>query len=178
MKLDIGCGNKKTEGCTGMDCKALPSVDIVHDMDVFPWPISEDSVEEIYATHYLEHSGNIIACLEEIYRIAKNGCLINIRVPHYASDNFNTDLTHKVAFGYRSFNYFAVNESSEYNFYSDIKFEILERKLKFMGPNVRFNPFKIIGLEFLVNKIPRLYERFFVYLLTAQEIIFKLKVVK
>lgn len=43
VKLDIGCGGNKQEGFIGMDKRELPGVDIIHDLEVFPWCIPTDS---------------------------------------------------------------------------------------------------------------------------------------
>jgi SAM-dependent methyltransferase len=176
--LDIGCGRSKTSGCTGIDRVRLPGVDIVHDLDQFPWPFPDDEFSIIYANHFLEHVGHILETLAEIHRICMPGGRLIIRVPHYASDNFHTDLTHKVAFGYRSFDHFSINGKTAYDFYVPFKFEILHRRIKFMSPLRRFDPFQIFGVETLVNMFPRVYERFFVYLLPPAEIRFELRVVK
>jgi len=39
MKLDIGCGWSKRAGFVGMDKRNLPGVDIIHDLEIFPYPI-------------------------------------------------------------------------------------------------------------------------------------------
>jgi hypothetical protein len=39
MKLDIACGRHKDLGWVGIDIQALPGVDLVHDLNVHPWPI-------------------------------------------------------------------------------------------------------------------------------------------
>jgi hypothetical protein len=103
---------------------------------------------------------------------------VMIRVPHYASDNYNTDLTHKVRFGYRSFDHFSINGKIAYDFYVPFKFEILDRRIKFMSPLRRLDPFRMLGVEALANLFPRIYERFFVYWLPPAEIQFELRVVK
>ncbi|MDT8384903.1 MAG: class I SAM-dependent methyltransferase [Gammaproteobacteria bacterium] len=176
--LDIGCGKCKTVNCVGVDRVSLEGVDVVHNLDQFPWPFKENSFDVLFSNHFLEHVDDILGTLAEIHRIAKPNARVNVRVPHYASDNFHSDLTHKVAFGYRSFDHFSINERIAYDFYSDFKFEILHRRLKFMGPDVRFDPFKWLGIEALVNLIPRIYERFFVYFLPPVEIQFQLRVIK
>lgn len=176
--LDIGCGRSKTSGCIGIDRVALPGVDIVHDLDQFPWPFPDNKFSIIYANHFLEHVSHILETLAEIHRICKADGRVMIRVPHYASDNFHTDLTHKVAFGYRSFDHFSINGKTTYDFYAPFKFKILHRRIKFMSPLRRFDPFRTLGVETLVNTFPRLYERFFVYWLSPAEIQFELQVVK
>jgi SAM-dependent methyltransferase len=176
--LDIGCGRNKTSGCIGIDRVSLPGVDIVHDLDQFPWPFPNGEFSIIYANHFLEHVSHILETLAEIHRICMPDGSLIVRVPHYASDNFHTDLTHKVAFGYRSFDHFSINGKTAYDFYAPFKFEILRRRIKFMSPLRRFDPFRMLGIETLANLFPRVYERFFVYLLPPAEIQFELRVVK
>lgn len=176
--VDIGCGKQKTVGCIGIDRVRLPGVDVVHDLDTTPWPFLDNQFDVIYSNHYLEHVSNIVATLAEIHRIGKPGGRVKIRVPHYASDNFHSDLTHKVAFGYRSFDHFSVNGKVAYDFYVDFKFEIVSRRIKFMSPSTRFDPFQWLGVEVLVNWFPRIFERFFVYLLPPTELQFELMIIK
>ena len=165
-------------GCIGIDRVALPGVDIVHDLEQFPWPFKDGEFSVIYANHFLEHVRDILGTLAEIHRIGMPDGRVMIRVPHYASDNFHTDLTHKVAFGYRSFDHFSINGKTSYNFYVPFKFEILHRRLKFMSPLRWLDPFRMLGVEALANTFPRVYERFFVYWLSPAEIQFELRVVK
>jgi SAM-dependent methyltransferase len=165
-------------GCTGIDRIALPGVDIVHDLDQFPWPFPNDQFSVIYANHFLEHVSDILGTLGEIHRISVPGGRLIVRVPHYASDNFHTDLTHKIAFCYRSFDHFSINGKTTYDFYVPFKFELLNRRIKFMSPLRRFDPFRLLGIEAIANMFPRIYERFFVYLLSPAEIQFELRIVK
>ena len=41
IRLDIGCGANKAPGFVGMDMRALPGVDIVHDVEQYPWPLPD-----------------------------------------------------------------------------------------------------------------------------------------
>lgn len=54
-KLELACGDRKREGYCGVDVVETPSVDIVHDLTVYPWPFENNSVEEINCEHYVEH---------------------------------------------------------------------------------------------------------------------------
>jgi len=176
-KLDLGCGRKKTEGCIGIDVVQLPGVDIVHNLSNFPWPLETNSFDFIYTNHYLEHVDDIIKTLREIHRISAPNGILKIRVPHYASDNFHSDLTHKVAFGYRSFDHYSINGNIDYDFYVNFKFEILSREIVFyLGRYPNF--FKILGVHFLANKFPRIFERFFCYWIPPIELKFELRVIK
>lgn len=106
MKLDIACGNHKNGlSWTGMDIQPLPGVDIVHDVNLHPWPIESDSVETAHAWHIVEHIPPVcvteygtrfpfINFMNECWRVLKPGALIDIECPHGASDVFLHDPTH------------------------------------------------------------------------------------
>lgn len=182
--LDFGCGEKKIPGCLGVDFINLPNADIIHDLNDMPYPFDDNSFDHIICNHILEHLDNVLLTLNEIHRIAKPNAIIEICVPHYASDNFNTDVTHKTHFSSRSMNYFIINSNFEWNFYTNKKFKLIYSRISFRQnktdyrEKIKFNPFKIIGLESLINIFPRIYERFFVYWLPPSELYWKLMVIK
>lgn len=85
MKLEMGGGVKPLGGdWTNLDM--LPSADITHDLDTAPWPIADDSVNEFYSAHCLEHLKYPLMVFDEISRICKIGAPVEIRVPHPNSD--------------------------------------------------------------------------------------------
>jgi len=55
IKLNLACGDKKKEGFIGIDITETDSTDIIHDLNVYPWPFEDNSVDEIYCSHYIEH---------------------------------------------------------------------------------------------------------------------------
>jgi len=55
IKLDIGCGDNKQPGFVGMDYRDLPGVDIVHNVELFPWPLPDESVILSMCSHLVEH---------------------------------------------------------------------------------------------------------------------------
>lgn len=55
IKLDIGCGENKQDGFVGIDMRASSGVDIVHDLEEFPWPLPDDCVVLAIASHVVEH---------------------------------------------------------------------------------------------------------------------------
>lgn len=182
--LDVGCGTDKVPGAIGIDKLSLPTVDVVHDLDAFPWPFQSDSFSHIVCKHSLNHCSDFVKAIEEIYRIAKPDAVVEILAPHYTSDNYHTDPTHKCSVGIRSMNYFCEEYKFKYNYYSSAKFKMIKRYISFrenktdFRKKTKFNFFNLIGIEILVNLLPRLYERFFCYLLPASEVYFKLKVIK
>lgn len=56
IKLDVGCGeNKAGADFVGMDVRPLEGVDIVHNIEKFPWPLPDESCSLVVASHVLEH---------------------------------------------------------------------------------------------------------------------------
>jgi SAM-dependent methyltransferase len=97
MKLDLGAGKNKKEGFIGVDSIAFEGVDIVHDLTQTPWPFEDNSVDEIHASHFVEHltAPQRIAFVNECYRILKDGAKCTIITPHWASTRAYGDLTHQ-----------------------------------------------------------------------------------
>ncbi len=55
IKLDIGSGDNKNEGFVGIDILPFNGVDIVHDLEKFPWPLPDECTSLAVASHLLEH---------------------------------------------------------------------------------------------------------------------------
>src|SRR5579885_3148933 len=182
--LDVGCGSHKTPSAVGIDQLELTGVDIVHDLNHFPWPLPDNAFDFIVCKHSLNHLSDLVRTMEEIHRVARPRATVYVLAPHYASDNFNTDPTCKFHMGYRTFNYFCDNIPFKYHYYSKCRFEMIERYMSFrecpteLRPKRFANPFRWVGLEQLINRLPRIYERFFVYWLPVSELYFKLRVLK
>jgi ubiquinone/menaquinone biosynthesis C-methylase UbiE len=119
--LDIGCGRNKILGAIGIDRIALPGVDVVHDLNSFPYPFEDNSFDEIYATHVIEHLDSIVRAMEEIYRLAKADAKVVIVTPHYSDYQSWNDPTHKWHLSSYSFRYF--REDYESSYYSNARFE-------------------------------------------------------
>jgi hypothetical protein len=97
-KLNLGCGQNKIAGHVNVDKYDSFQPDVVWDLEVFPWPFDDNSVEEIVMHHSLEHMGASTECflsiMKELYRICAPGAQIRIDVPHPRSDGFAGDPTH------------------------------------------------------------------------------------
>lgn len=106
LKLDLACGSNKVEGFTGVDRVKTKSVDIVHDLEKFPWPFKTDSVDEVVVNHYIEHSSDLFAFMNELHRIMKPGARATITAPYYSSMRAWQDPTHTRAISEATFLYF------------------------------------------------------------------------
>lgn len=96
MKLNIGCGQNKVAGYVNVDRAHAP--DVKCNLEDFPWPWPDSSIEEIRAHHILEHLGKdvdvFIGVMKEMYRVCKGGAKVDIVVPHPRHDDFLNDPTH------------------------------------------------------------------------------------
>ncbi|HLD24571.1 MAG TPA: glycosyltransferase [Patescibacteria group bacterium] len=86
QKLNLGCGNRAKEGYINVDNNPLLKDDgvIMHDLNNIPYPFADDIFEEIRMDHVLEHLDDPLTVLQEVYRIAKNGCKVFVRCPHFS----------------------------------------------------------------------------------------------
>lgn len=112
-ELLIGCGNSRDKrmskqgdppgwsNLTTLDFSADCGPDVVHDLEVLPYPFADNSFDEIHAYEVLEHTGQqgdwrfFFAQFGEFYRILKpNGCMF-ITVPTWNSVWAWGDPSHK-----------------------------------------------------------------------------------
>jgi hypothetical protein len=94
IKLNIACGQNKLDGFIGIDKIKTDATDFILDLETYPWPIDDNSVEEILCSHYLEHVRDLISFVDEIYRIMKQGAKATIIAPYYANMRAFQDPTH------------------------------------------------------------------------------------
>ena len=96
MKLNLGCGENKYVGFINVDKFGTP--DLKHDLEKFPWPWKDNSVDEIRLIHILEHLDKDVdiyfIIFKELYRKCKDVILTTIFVPHFRHDFFFNDPTH------------------------------------------------------------------------------------
>ncbi len=166
MKLNLGCGKNIKEGYINLDKLDSDGVDIVHDLDMFPYPFDDNTFDEIYCSHVLEHVIDLKKVMKEIYRISKPNALIKVKGPYFSSQGAFNNPEHKKFFTWETFGYF-----------SD-KYKIMDRKIFFCSVHnfMQSEKFKIV--DFLINLKPLLYQRLFCWILPASEIHYLLKVEK
>lgn len=109
--LIVGCGikHRKAPGQTTLDIIKASCVDIVHDLNIFPWPFEDNSFTRIAARHVVEHLNSLIDFMNEAWRILTPGGTILIETPLAGGDVDLewADPTHKRCYRIHSFiNYF------------------------------------------------------------------------
>ena len=56
IQLDVGCGaSKQGPEWVGLDLRPLPGVDIAHDVQMYPWPLPDESCIRVVCSHLVEH---------------------------------------------------------------------------------------------------------------------------
>lgn len=170
--LDLGCGNKKRPGAIGIDINPDTDADVVHDLDVFPYPFEDSHFDEVYADNVLEHLSDVIGTMEELHRICKPGALVKVIVPYFRSRWAFIDPTHRHFFTVDSMSYFDPEHvhSRLYNY----------SKARFRTEGIVFNE-TIQARRLLArfaNRWPLRYEVRLSHLMPLDDLTFYLRVVK
>jgi SAM-dependent methyltransferase len=177
--FDLGCGGHKVPGALGIDSKALPGVDLVHDLQAVPYPLPDDCADEVHLYHVLEHFSDPLPVLQEVWRIARPRARVLIRTPHYSGRYAWIDPTHRRAFTSESFHYFGENG---YSYYTWARFHVVQVRLKyFLEEHLWPRPHRLFGqaVQWLLDRHPTFSERFLCYLVGGiDELQVSLEVVK
>ena len=165
MKLDLGCGNTKREGAFGVDHKYFKGVNLVHDLNVYPYLITRESYDDVLLDNSLEHINDTVKTMEEIHRILEPGGRVVIKVPYYRSV-FAIDPTHKQYFNSFSFDYFDPEKDYYKYGYSDARFRVA---------HVEFDTdFRWSLVKWFANRWPVKYETRLSHLFPLRELTFTL----
>lgn len=108
--LDIACGANKQppvagQEWVGMDIQKLAGVNVVHDINIHPWPFPDECVRRSLASHIIEHIPPVVVeqgrtrfllieFMDEVWRITKPEGQLAIAYPHGSSQGFLQDPTH------------------------------------------------------------------------------------
>ncbi len=152
--LDIGCGINKVPNTVGIDIDKNSHADIIHDLNVFPYPIADNTFDMVYAKHIIEHVDDPKGFLTEIHRVLKKGGRAFVETPHFSSYVAYSEPQHKLFYSYFLFT----------NLLRGINFKIIKQEITF------YKTFRLFGIKFLANRNPRDYERFWTYLFPAENV--------
>lgn len=131
INLDIGGGYNPHPGYVNMDMMDIPEVDIVWDIETFPWPLKDESVNRAIASHVLEHinphKGIFIKVMDELWRVLKPGAQFAFVVPHGESPGYIQDPTHCNPINELTMHYFdPAKQTGLYAFYKPKPWQIDE----------------------------------------------------
>jgi SAM-dependent methyltransferase len=99
LRLNLACGEDRKPGFLGVDQIQSEGVDIVWDLNKYPLPFDDNSVDEIICNHFIEHVDDLVKFMEELYRIMKPGSSGIITAPYWSHVNAWRDPTHKRGIG-------------------------------------------------------------------------------
>lgn len=94
-RLNLGCGRYPKRGAINVDRIAAPGVDVVHDLDVLPWPFDDNTFQLVSAIQVFEHVDDPVGFMCESWRVLRPGGELYLTVPHWQSENSHTDPTHR-----------------------------------------------------------------------------------
>ncbi len=184
--LDLGCGDIKLskagedfpnysfEGeVIGLDFMETKIADVICDLNKGKLPFKDKTFDIVYTHHSLEHVKNLLALISEVFRVLKKGGRFLIRTPHLSSAPDLSNLTHISIFGYKTLDPFLLDKDmSPVERNSQIqseKFKLIKKKIIFG------RIYRHLGLEYLANKYPDVYEGFFTFIFPAREMHFELE---
>lgn len=120
LTLDIGCGPNKIPNTIGVDKRLIQGVDVVCDIER-ELPFKANSVDLIWMRHVIEHVGNLIGLMEEVYRVCRHGAAVEIVVPYYTSRGAFRDPTHVRYIAEDTFQYFEL--PTDYGIRTNLRIE-------------------------------------------------------
>ena len=168
--LNLGCGRKHVDGALNVDVTPLTNPDVVHDLNLRPWPFPDNHFREVIASDVIEHLDDVMATLEEIHRVSRDGAIVHLTVPHFSSGNAYIDPTHKHFFSYSTLDCFT--EGDAHSFYTNARFRYLHRQIIFRPTLLN----KIVWR--IVKRRPEEYEQRWAWVFPAFFVNIELEVVK
>ena len=165
MKLNVGCGNDYRKDYLNIDSSPTTKADKIVNLEN-PLPFKDNSVEEVFAQHILEHITNFEQLLKELYRICKSNALIKIKVPYFTHESAFSNYQHCRRFTWTTFDLFDVNHSE--HFHIQLNFKTIYKHL-----NGRFSK-----RYHFANLFPRLYQEYLAWIFPVKELEVVLQVIK
>jgi len=117
--LDVGCRDRKEDNFIGIDSKPRLGVDIVHNLENFPYPIKDEECLTIKAAHVIEHIKPwlVIDWMNEMWRMLKVGGQLAVSAPYANSAHFLQDPTHCTYITERTWLYFDCQSPVYYHYH-------------------------------------------------------------
>jgi len=177
-KLNLGCGKRLLRGYINVDNNPVTNPDVVCDLEKIPYPFKENTFKRIILIHVLEHLSNPLLVIQELYRIAADDCIIEIKSPHFSGNFLHPG--HKSFISTLLFEKF--NPKNEDDHYGNCKFKVLSMKLFWLRrPKYWPIPLRIINkiINFFANLHVGIAQRVWCWYVGGfEEIYFKVKAIK
>lgn len=172
--LELGCGKRRRySNSVGLDKCESSQPDVVHDLNIYPYPFQDNAFDLVVCEHVLEHLNDLVRTIEELHRILKPGGILRVEVPYFSSVFAYSDPTHRHFFTSRSFDYFLEGTAVSLFDYSRARFILRKRELLVGGKG----PFQRL-LHWFTNRYTDVYEKRLAFVLPRHTILFELEAVK
>lgn len=177
--LDLGCGKKKRQGAIGVDIIWNEQVDVVHNLNSYPYPFEASQFDDVLLDNALEHLDDIVKTLEEIWRVCAPGAVVNIQVPYFRS-HYAIDPTHKHYFASHSFYYFDPRHDfhERYRYSNTARFHVEEVAFDKGYRYTALQRLPMTCVRWIANKWPMRYEEYVAPWFPMHSLDFRLRVLK
>lgn len=138
-KLNLGSGIHRKEGYVNLDWNSENQPDVIHDLNIFPYPFQDQEFDVIEADHVMAYLERPLQVMIELHRLLKPGGTLTIKVPHFSRSS-------ALATGWHGFDvtfplYF--NPNFRKSAFFGVAFELLDMRLRWA--NFYFFPFMGYG---------------------------------
>lgn len=152
VKIDLGCGETKQDGFIGVDVRKIKGVDIIQDLEKFPWKdIPNDVASIVMASHVVEHinpaNGIFLKFMDEVWRITKPGGQFLISLPYAGSSGYWQDPTHVNGCNEITWTYFDPLAKDPYGTYYNLYYIYRPKPWKIVSCSFSLNGFMEVILE-------------------------------
>lgn len=133
MILNLGAGRKIRKDSINVDVTKYDGIDMVVDIDKYPWPWKDGSVDGIHASHVIEHLSDPQKFIWECLRVLKKDGFLRLSLPHASNVSAVGCFGH-----YRTFSYNTMDGYLGMDFYmfGKAKFKTVEKKLRWWYESV------------------------------------------
>jgi predicted SAM-dependent methyltransferase len=114
IRINLGCGNDWKVGYINVDIVDLKGVDMVEDLNQFPYPFPDEYADEILMKDVIEHLDNPMKVIQECWRILKPEGILKIKVVYWNHHLSYGDPQHKHAFSADYFLFFTGRKREYY----------------------------------------------------------------
>ena len=124
--LDIGAGDHRRKGFVTLDKRPLEGIDIVHDLEVFPYPLEDESCLTIVGSHIVEHIKPwlMLDFMDELWRLLTVDGKLALSMPYGIGREFVQDPTHCNPCNEATWQYFDPRFDRLYTIYKPKPWEI------------------------------------------------------
>lgn len=149
MKLDVGCGKDKVKGAIGIDINKDSAADVICDIEI-SLPFKDDTFDEVYCRQIVEHISDLIALMEEIWRVGKNGAKVRIEAPYYTSIGAFSNPQHRRYITERTFDIFLQGYKGSMHTTASFSMDTISYTYGIV-PRILFFIPKVVFRRFLLN---------------------------